>query len=116
MNEDRCIELVLSRDPQDSNWLPMTPETGTLASPERAAAAVQAFKPWRSVLGDSHIAFAQLKRLSHSSNILNLTFNLKERSQALFDTRVVGMPNRHRVQHAPQPGLNLRCSGQVAGL
>lgn len=39
MNEDECLELVLSRDPQDSSWLPMTPETGTLVSPEREATA-----------------------------------------------------------------------------
>ncbi len=30
MDEDGCFELVLSRHLQDRNWLPMTPETGTL--------------------------------------------------------------------------------------
>ena len=40
MNEDGCFEQVLSCDPQGPNWLPMTPETGTLVSPERAATAV----------------------------------------------------------------------------
>ena len=30
VNEDGCFELVLSRNPQDRNWLPMRPETGTL--------------------------------------------------------------------------------------
>ena len=29
MDEDGCFELILSK-PQDGNWLPMTPETGTL--------------------------------------------------------------------------------------
>ena len=30
MDEDGCFELILSSKPQDGNWLPMTPETGTL--------------------------------------------------------------------------------------
>ena len=30
MDEDGCFELVLSCNPQSRNWLPMTPETGTL--------------------------------------------------------------------------------------
>ena len=30
MDEDGYFELILSRHPQDKNWLPMTPETGTL--------------------------------------------------------------------------------------
>ncbi len=30
MDEDGRFELILSRHPQDGNWLPMTPETGTL--------------------------------------------------------------------------------------
>ena len=30
MDEDGCFELILSRKPQDRNWLPMTLETGTL--------------------------------------------------------------------------------------
>ncbi len=30
MDENGCFELVLSRNPQGRNWLPMTPETGTL--------------------------------------------------------------------------------------
>ena len=30
MDEHGYFELILSRRPQDSNWLPMTPETGTL--------------------------------------------------------------------------------------
>ena len=30
MDDDGCFELLLSQDPQASNWLPMTPETGTL--------------------------------------------------------------------------------------
>ena len=30
MDEDGCFELILSCKPQDGNWLPMTPETGTL--------------------------------------------------------------------------------------
>ena len=77
MNEDGCFERVLSCDPQDSDWLPMTPATGTLASPERTAATVQVIKSRRSVLGDSHIAFAQLKRPSDFSNKLKLSFNLR---------------------------------------
>ena len=72
MNEDRCIELVLSRDPQDSNWLPMTPDTGILASPEQTATAVQVFKPGRSVLDDRHAAFAQFQRLSHSLSLIHI--------------------------------------------
>lgn len=78
MNEDGCFELVVSHDPQDCNRLPMTPTTGTPASPERAAAAVQVFQPWRSVLGDSHIAFAQLERPSDFSNKLTFFFNLRK--------------------------------------
>ncbi len=30
MDEDGCFELLLSRNPQGTNWLPMTSETGTL--------------------------------------------------------------------------------------
>ena len=30
MDENGCFELILSCNPQGSNWLPMTPETGTL--------------------------------------------------------------------------------------
>ncbi len=30
MDDNGCFELVLSRKPQAGNWLPMTPETGTL--------------------------------------------------------------------------------------
>ncbi len=30
MDENGCFELILSCNPQSSNWLPMTPETGTL--------------------------------------------------------------------------------------
>ena len=30
MDENGCFELVLSRNPQDRNWLPMKPETGAL--------------------------------------------------------------------------------------
>lgn len=76
MNEDGCFEQVLSCPP-DSNWLPMTPETGTLASPEWATAAIQVLKPGRSVLGDSHNTFARPKRTSDFSSILNLYFNFR---------------------------------------
>ena len=30
LDEGGCFELLLSRNPQGTNWLPMTPETGTL--------------------------------------------------------------------------------------
>ncbi len=30
MDDNGCFELILSCNPQGSNWLPMTPETGTL--------------------------------------------------------------------------------------
>lgn len=86
MNEDGCFDLVLSRDTQDSNWRLMTPETGTLASPERAATAVQVSKPGRSVLGTSRIAFARSGRASTFSNKLKFYFNLGEGARGRYST------------------------------